>query len=237
MNLHGRASSRARRRFPGLRGKLRGAMGMIEIRSLATDGLPALTLAVDPAEEENRALRTEVTMTTIFKHIRAIVLLPVVATIVIPAAIIAASGPGSVGWSAPFPFGFVAQAASVLLIGLGVALMVNTIALFVRLGRGTLAPWDPTQRLVVRGVYRYVRNPMISGVFCVLLGEAVALKSIHLFGWFVLFVALNLIYIPLVEEPRLERRFGTDYVQYKRDVPRWIPRPGRRGPASRGRGE
>jgi protein-S-isoprenylcysteine O-methyltransferase Ste14 len=174
-------------------------------------------------------------MATVFKHIRAILLLPVMATIVIPAAIIAAGGPGSGGWSAPF--GCVAPVIGGLLIGLGLALIVTTIALFARLGRGTLAPWDPTRKLVVRGVYRYVRNPMISGVFCVLLGEAVALKSIYLFGWFVSFVALNLVYIPLVEEPRLERRFGADYVQYKRDVPRWIPRPGRRSSASRGAGE
>jgi protein-S-isoprenylcysteine O-methyltransferase Ste14 len=176
-------------------------------------------------------------MTTVFKHIRAIVLLPVMATIVVPAVLIAASGPGSMGRSAPFPLSFVAPAIGVVLIGLGLAFMVNTIALFARLGRGTLAPWDPTRQLVVRGVYRYVRNPMISGVFCVLLGEAVALKSVYLFAWFVLFVTLNLIYIPLVEEPRLERRFGADYVQYKREVPRWIPRPGRRSSASRGAGK
>ena len=176
-------------------------------------------------------------MVAIFKHIRAIVLLPVMATIVIPTAIIATSGAGSIGWSASFPFGFVAQAIGVLLIGLGLVLIVNTIALFARLGQGTLAPWDPTQQLVVRGVYRYVRNPMISGVFCVLLGEAVVLKSIYLLGWFISFVTLNLIYIPLVEEPRLERRFGAGYVQYKRDVPRWIPLLRRRGPASRGAGE
>jgi protein-S-isoprenylcysteine O-methyltransferase Ste14 len=176
-------------------------------------------------------------MTTVLKHIRAIILLPVMATIVIPAAIIATSSTESMGWSASFSFGFVAQAAGILLIGLGLVLMVNTVALFAGLGRGTLAPWDPTRKLVVRGVYRYVRNPMISGVFCVLLGEAVALKSIYLLGWFTAFVMLNLIYIPLVEEPRLERRFGADYVQYKRDVPRWIPRPRRRGSASRGTGE
>jgi hypothetical protein len=73
-------------------------------------------------------------MTTVLKHIRAIILLPVMATIVIPAAIIATSGTESMGWSAPFPFGFVAQAAGILLIGLGLVLMANTIALFARLG-------------------------------------------------------------------------------------------------------
>ncbi len=162
-------------------------------------------------------------MPTALKHIRAILLLPVVATIIIP-AVVATGGPAGAGWPLPFPFDVAGQAIGVLLIGLGLGLVVNTIALFVRWGHGTLAPWDPTQKLVVRGVYRYIRNPMISAVFCALLGEAMVLRSIHLLGWFVLFVILNLIYIPLVEEPRLERRFGDDYVQYKRNVPRWIPR-------------
>jgi len=162
-------------------------------------------------------------MSTALKHILAILLLPVVATIIIPAAIVVGR-PGSAGWPLPFPFDVAGQAVGVMLMSLGLALIANSIALFVRWGHGTLAPWDPTEKLVVRGVYRCVRNPMISAVFCLLLGEAVVMRSIGLLGWFVLFVTLNLIYIPLVEEPRLERRFGDDYVQYKRAVPRWIPR-------------
>jgi protein-S-isoprenylcysteine O-methyltransferase Ste14 len=163
-------------------------------------------------------------MPTALKHMGAILMLPAMATIIIPAVVVVTGGSRSAGWPLPFPFDIAGQATGALLTGLGLGLLVNTIASFARWGRGTLAPWDPPQRLVVRGMYRYVRNPMISAVFCVLFGEAVALKSIHLLGWFVLFVTLNLIYIPLVEEPRLERRFGDDYVQYKRDVPRWIPR-------------
>ena len=62
--------------------------------------------------------------------------------------------------------------------------MVATIRLFVTVGKGTLAPWEPPQRLVVQGVYRHVRNPMISGVLCVLLGESVLTASLPLFRWF-----------------------------------------------------
>jgi len=109
-------------------------------------------------------------------------------------------------------------------MGLGLWLMVQTIRLFVLVGDGTLAPWDPTQRLVVRGVYRHVRNPMISGVLFILLGEAVFLGSMALFYWFLAAAVVNLIYIPLFEEPGLEDRFGQDYVEYKRHVPRWLPR-------------
>jgi len=107
---------------------------------------------------------------------------------------------------------------------LGLVLMAATIRLFVIVGRGTLAPWNPTQRLVVRGVYRHVRNPMITGVFCILLGETAAFGSPWLLGWFAVFCLVNGIFIPLWEEPDLAKRFGEDYLLYKRNVPRWIPR-------------
>jgi protein-S-isoprenylcysteine O-methyltransferase Ste14 len=110
-----------------------------------------------------------------------------------------------------------------LLIALGLFLMGHTIALFVTIGKGTLAPWDPTQHLVVRGVYRYVRNPMISGVISILLGEALLFWSRGLLSWYAIFVVVNMIYMPLLEEPGLERRFGPEYLLYKQNVPRWIP--------------
>jgi protein-S-isoprenylcysteine O-methyltransferase Ste14 len=115
----------------------------------------------------------------------------------------------------------VAGAAS---IGPGLVLVCWTIALFASTGNGTLAPWDPTTRLVVRGPYRHVRNPMISGVAAILVGEAAVLGSPWLLLWFAVFVAINAVYFPLIEEPGLERRFGDEYIAYKRDVPRWIPR-------------
>ena len=95
-------------------------------------------------------------------------------------------------------------------ICLGLALMVATIRLFVTVGKGTLAPWNPTQQLVVQGIYRHVRNPMISSVFCILLGEALVAASLQLFQWFLLFVVINAVYIPLFGEPGLVKRFGEE---------------------------
>jgi protein-S-isoprenylcysteine O-methyltransferase Ste14 len=106
----------------------------------------------------------------------------------------------------------------------GLGLLGWTAAMFRSRGGGTLAPWDPTQRLVVVGVYRHVRNPMISGVLCALLGEAALLGSLAILYWFGIFFLMNAIYMPLVEERGLEDRFGDEYVRYKQHVPRWIPR-------------
>ena len=102
--------------------------------------------------------------------------------------------------------------------------MISTNRLFVTVGHGTLAPWNPPQKLVVCSVYRHVRNRMITGVFCILLGESAFFGSLPLLGWLGFVVAVNMIYIPLVEEPGLAKRFGDDYLLYKRNVPRWIPR-------------
>ena len=111
-----------------------------------------------------------------------------------------------------------------VLICLGLVLMVATIRLFVTVGKGTLAPWNPTQRLVVQGIYRHVRNPMISGVSFILLGEALLAASLPLLCWFMFALIVNAVYIPLIEEPGLVKRFGDQYLAYKRNVPRWIPR-------------
>lgn len=146
---------------------------------------------------------------------RAIGLLPGVVTIVVPALIVWRSG-ADAHW--------LGVAVGLPLIALGLALVARTIALFAALGRGTLAPWDVTQRLVVSGPYRYVRNPMISGVLAILLGEAAALGSRQLLVWFAAVFAVNAVYMPLVEEPSLRRRFGEQYDRYRKHVPRWLPR-------------
>src|SRR5262249_44443651 len=91
-------------------------------------------------------------------------------------------------------------------------------------GEGTLAPWDPPRRFVVRGPYRFVRNPMISGVILLLFGEALVLMSAPHTVWAASFLVLNLVWIPIVEEPQLERRFGAPYAEYRRHVRRFIPR-------------
>jgi protein-S-isoprenylcysteine O-methyltransferase Ste14 len=148
-----------------------------------------------------------------WRHLAAILVLPGVVIVAVPALIL---------WRNGARLGLVAI-AGVPLIAAGLLLMIATIRLFASLGRGTLAPWDPTTRLVVRGPYRYVRNPMISGVLAVLLGEAALFASLRLLVWFGAVFALNAVYIPLVEERGLEARFGEGYRTYKAHVPRWLP--------------
>jgi protein-S-isoprenylcysteine O-methyltransferase Ste14 len=159
------------------------------------------------------------------RHCRAILLLPFTVTVVVPATILFLTGPDTFDLWQSYP----ATRVTLPILGcaficLGLALMVATIRLFVAVGKGTLAPWNPTQRLVVQGVYRHVRNPMIAGVFFVLLGEAILAASLPLLSWFVVFALGNVVYIPLAEEPGLVKRFGDDYLAYRRNVPRWIPR-------------
>ncbi len=116
------------------------------------------------------------------------------------------------------------QIVGVLLLVVGLILFSASLRKFATEGEGTLAPWDPPRRLVVRGPYRYVRNPMISGVVLVLFGETLVLLSRPHFVWALIFLAANFVYIPLVEETGLGYRFGDSYVEYCRHVPRLIPR-------------
>ncbi len=161
---------------------------------------------------------------SLLKQVRAVAALPGAATLAIPAVIVWLTGSVNVGWRLQNAAALLPPLAGCVIIGTGLALMVQTITLLSNVGHGTLAPWNPTQKLVVRGIYRHVRNPMISGVFFVLLGEAVVLGSVPLLYWFLLFAVLNAIYMPLSEEPGLAKRFGEEYAQYKKNVPRWIPR-------------
>lgn len=111
-----------------------------------------------------------------------------------------------------------------LLLVVGLLLFVSSLYHFATRGRGTLAPWDPPRSLVVTGPYRFVRNPMISGVLFILFAEALLLSSGALLGWAATFLVINLIYIPLFEEPSLALRFGGAYGEYRKHVRRFIPR-------------
>ena len=91
-------------------------------------------------------------------------------------------------------------------------------------GNGTPAPWAPPQNFVVTGPYRYIRNPMISGVIFLLYAEFCITKSVALFLWFLVFTFINLFYIHYVEEPQLKKRFGKTYEEYLEKVPCWIPK-------------
>lgn len=160
-----------------------------------------------------------------WKHVRAIVVLPGVVTVVVPSILLylTCGDTWGIGDRAPWAR-MVLGAVGAVFAGAGLLLFVATNRMFAAIGRGTLAPWDPTNRLVVEGVYRRVRNPMISGVAAVLLGESLMAASGPLAAWFALFVAVNAVYIPFFEEPGLLKRFGAEYEEYRRCVPRWIPR-------------
>ena len=108
--------------------------------------------------------------------------------------------------------------------GTGLWLAVWTVRLFMKFGDGTPAPWEPPQKLVIRGPYRHVRNPMIIGVLLMLMAEAALFQSWPLALWVGVFFLGNAIYFPLVEEKALENRFADAYRSYNANVPRWIPR-------------
>ncbi|HEV7785290.1 MAG TPA: isoprenylcysteine carboxylmethyltransferase family protein [Thermoanaerobaculia bacterium] len=161
---------------------------------------------------------------TALRHTVSILLLPATVTLVVPYYIVS-SRPASLGtWPAATPLDWTAILAGACVLAAGLGLICTTVWQFATRGRGTLAPWDPPRHLVVAGVYRYVRNPMISGVVLVLLGEALVLRSGAVLAWMAVFFTINAIYIPLLEERGLERRFGGEYRDYKAHVPRWLPR-------------
>lgn len=108
----------------------------------------------------------------------------------------------------------------------GVALLATCVWEFARRGRGTLSPVDPPRHLVVRGLYRYVRNPMYLAVSIILLGEALAMRSLDLVMYWAVFFLLANLFIIGYEEPYLRRRFTASYDEYAARVGRWIPTRG-----------
>ena len=158
----------------------------------------------------------------LLRHLIAIVILPVTVTALVPSWIAQRHHVVlRAGTSAP---ALLLQATGVAAALLGIVLFVSSLWRFATDGRGTLAPWDPPRLLVVNGPYQYVRNPMISGVLFVVLGEALILLSVAHAAWAAFFLAVNIVYIRFVEEPQLARRFGPGYDIYRASVPRFVPR-------------
>jgi protein-S-isoprenylcysteine O-methyltransferase Ste14 len=92
---------------------------------------------------------------------------------------------------------------SIFFLVVGFFLAETTILLFLRFGKGTLAPWNPPKKLVVKGPYRYMRNPMITGIIFILFGEALLLWSLVLFVWAFIFLIANMLYFPFVEKKKI----------------------------------
>ena len=154
------------------------------------------------------------------RHLLAILMLPFVVVVLVPRWLLAGVGPdASAGW-----IHLAARVLGAIVFLAGFSLFAWCVALFARVGQGTLAPWDPTRRLVAAGPYRYTRNRMITAVVTMLAGEAIFVQSSRVAWWMATFAGLNHLYFLLVEEPGLVARFGEDYERYRDAVPRWLPR-------------
>jgi protein-S-isoprenylcysteine O-methyltransferase Ste14 len=116
------------------------------------------------------------------------------------------------------------QVAGMLLGVSGALLALTCILTFAFVGRGTPAPFDPPRRLVVRGPYRLVRNPMYLGAGLALAGAALFYRSIPLLGYAGLFLLITHVFVVLYEEPTLRRTFEGDYEEYCRRTARWWPK-------------
>jgi len=140
---------------------------------------------------------------------------------VLPYLIAAWGQPGFVARVAPSP---ALRTVGGLVCAAGLALLVAAIRMFILIGRGTIMPWDPTRRLIVAGLYQYVRNPMILGVLILQVGWSILFASRGVALLALVFYVVNTVYFVFSEEPGLEKRFGNEYREYKKNVPRWIPR-------------
>lgn len=130
----------------------------------------------------------------------------------LPWLILARDGARPVAWAAVVP------------LALGVLLYAWSVWAFAAVGRGTPGPWDPPRRVVATGPYRYVRNPIYLSAMVIILAEAWLFASVSLL-WYAggAAVAFHLLVVAY-EEPRLAARFGDGYRDYRRAVPRWLPR-------------
>jgi protein-S-isoprenylcysteine O-methyltransferase Ste14 len=116
------------------------------------------------------------------------------------------------------------SAIAIAMILAGLAPLFSSMFRFVVVGRGTLVPGVPTERLVVSGLYRYVRNPMYLGVLLSLAGEAILFRSRDIVMEASIAWLATHLFILVYEEPTLARRYPDEYPRYKRNVPRWLPR-------------
>ena len=160
-------------------------------------------------------------MKPIIKHLRDF-MIPIFMTILLPLII----NNREYHW---FQRPLITRSTLQLMLGLvvslfGLALMITSIVLMIRIAQSTVMPWDPSKNLVVKGPYRHLRNPMILGVTILLVGQALVLSSYGVAILAIAFIIINTAYFILFEEPKLEERFGEEYRQYQDNVPRWLPR-------------
>ena len=112
---------------------------------------------------------------------------------------------------------------SIIIVILGGLICMWTAFAFIRT-RGTPVPFNPPPKLIATGLYRYSRNPMLLGLFLVLLGLGLLLGSLSLIFIFTpLFILINVFYLKAIEEKEMEKKFGKQYLEYKRKVSMFFP--------------
>jgi protein-S-isoprenylcysteine O-methyltransferase Ste14 len=156
-----------------------------------------------------------------------LVLAPGVAAGLVPALI--------TGWEVDDSLPGVIRALGVALGGVGLAFLLHAFSRFALEGLGTPAPVAPTERLVVGGAYRYVRNPMYLAVLSVVAGQALFFGSAALAIYGGVLAITFVAFVRLYEEPTLSAQFGAEYERYRAAVPGWLPRRTRWTPSDRGR--
>lgn len=144
------------------------------------------------------------------------VLMPATVVVYVPWMILASTGESLdlSGW----------RALGLIPLAVGVAVLLVSFGGFIVQGRGTPAPYDPPRRLVTGALYERVRNPMYVGVTASLVGESIAFGSPAILAWAVTMWVIFHLFVVLYEEPVLQDRFDGAYEDYRRRVPRWIPR-------------
>jgi len=152
-------------------------------------------------------------MTLLLKNLLFTFVVPGTVAVYLPLAIVSAREPASGGW----------LAVGLALLLVGAAIYGWCVYDFATFGRGTPAPIDAPSRLVVRGLYRYTRNPMYLGVLTVILGWVALYRSAALGAYAIAVAAAFSLFIVLYEEPHLRRAFGDEYEAYRARVPRWLP--------------
>lgn len=155
-------------------------------------------------------------MTLFFKNLLFTLVIPGTVAVYVPLRL------APPGWPA---FGMV-QLLATLLLAVGGAIYLWCVWDFATFGRGTPAPIDAPKRLVVRGLYRHVRNPMYVAVLTVVTGWTVYFTSPRLLGYEAMLFLLFNSFVSVYEEPTLRRLFGDEYERYCARVGRWLPRRG-----------
>jgi protein-S-isoprenylcysteine O-methyltransferase Ste14 len=128
------------------------------------------------------------------------------------------------GWETQRRWPGAVRTLGAVLIAVGAVALLHAFLRFVVEGLGTPAPVAPTERLVVGGLYRHVRNPMYLAVAATIVGQGLVFGSLSLLVYAAAFLAVTVAFVRLYEEPTLQRQFGAQYDAYRQAVPGWVPR-------------